>query len=157
VNGIQSSPATADGSKSLGLLTGAELKSFWGPTSQFFGAVPADATNLVHFGWAGDINFDGTVDDNDLGQLLNYYDPNGPTTVTGFGQGDLNFDGVVDDNDLGILLNNYDPAGPIPFVNPAGTYYAAGAAAGATVPEPSSIILLVTCFGAALGFARKFW
>jgi cyclophilin family peptidyl-prolyl cis-trans isomerase len=73
----------------------------------------------------GDTDFDGDVDDADLGIAFANY--TGPVADggKGFADGDTDFDGDVDDADLGIAFANY--TGPL---------------AAAAVPEPTSAALL---------------
>ncbi len=77
----------------------------------------------------GDANFDGLVNDNDLGALLSAWG-----TGNTWGQGDFNADGAVDDNDLGTLLSAWT-----------------GSAAAA--PEPLTIGMLM--IGGALALRRR--
>jgi hypothetical protein len=88
----------------------------------------------------GDTDLNGTVDNNDLGQLLKYFNQPG-----GWAQGDFNGNGTVDNSDLGALLANYNYA---PLTLPL-------VVAGASpVPEPSSFVMLLTLATAALGMVR---
>jgi hypothetical protein len=58
----------------------------------------------------GDTNLSGTVDNNDLGQLLKYFNQPG-----GWAQGDFNYNGTVDNNDLGALLANFNVSTVLPL------------------------------------------
>ena len=78
----------------------------------------------------GDTDLNGTVDNNDLGQLLKYFNKAG-----GWPQGDFSYFGTVNNNDLGVLLANFNHA---PLTLPL-------VVGGANpVPEPSSLIMLTT-------------
>ncbi len=88
----------------------------------------------------GDTDLNATVDNNDLGQLLKYFNKAG-----GWAQGDFNGNGTVDNSDLGALLANYNYA---PLTLPL---IVAGAS---PVPEPSSLVMLLTLATAALGMVR---
>ncbi len=86
----------------------------------------------------GDTDLNGTVDNNDLGQLLKYFNKAG-----GWTSGDFNNNGTVDNSDLGALLANFNHAPlTLPLVVSGGV---------STVPEPSSLIMLLTLATAALG------
>ena len=58
----------------------------------------------------GDTDLSGTVDNNDLGQLLKYFNQPG-----GWAQGDLDYNGTVDNNDLGALLANFNMSTALPL------------------------------------------
>src|SRR6202012_837280 len=88
---------------------------------------PNTTPNTIELAYAqlGDTNLDGTVDFNDLGQMLKSYGHAG-TWVNG----DTNYDGQVDFNDLGALLKNYGHSlAPTQSAPPA----AVGAASTTTV------------------------
>jgi len=75
----------------------------------------------------GDTDLNGTVDNNDLGQVLKYFNKAG-----GWAQGDFNGDGIVDNSDLGAFLANFNHA---PLTLPS-------VVSGANpVPEPSTFVL----------------
>ena len=60
----------------------------------------------------GDTDFDGDVDDADLGTAFsNYTGPVGAAGDKNFWDGDTDFDGDVDDADLANIFSNY--TGPI--------------------------------------------
>lgn len=82
----------------------------------------------------GDANSDNKVDVVDLGALAKNYDMAGMH----WDQGDFNGDGVVDVVDLGALAKNYD--------------WASGSSA---IPEPMSLLLLVTGGCAVLSRRRR--
>jgi autotransporter-associated beta strand protein len=95
----------------------------------------------------GDTDLNGTVDNNDAGQLLKYFNKAG-----GWAQGDFNGNGVVDNSDLGALLANW---GHHPFpVPPMPPLVVGGVNA---VPEPSSLIMLATllALSGAWGIGRR--
>ena len=58
----------------------------------------------------GDTDLSGTVDNNDLGQLLKYFNQPG-----GWAQGDFDYNGTVDNNDLGALLANFNMLTALPL------------------------------------------
>jgi prepilin-type N-terminal cleavage/methylation domain-containing protein/prepilin-type processing-associated H-X9-DG protein len=81
----------------------------------------------------GDTDLNGTVDNNDLGQLLKYFNKAG-----GWAQGDFNGNGTVDNSDLGALLANFNHA---PLTEPLDV------SGASPVPEPSSWIMLASLAG----------
>lgn len=102
----------------------------------------ASASNNPYLGGAktfkvGDVNLDGSIGSDDLGQLLNKFNS---TTDLDWIDGNLNGDGVVDSADLGLLLNNFN------FTS----------AAAAAVPEPGSVsLLIVALVGLTMASRRK--
>ena len=89
----------------------------------------------------GDMNLNGAIDNNDLGEFLKYFNHPG-----GWAQGDFNYNWVVNNSDLGALLANFNwpprpiPP-PIPPMPPMPPLVVGGVNA---VPEPSSLIMLAT-------------
>ena len=73
----------------------------------------------------GDANLDGRVDINDLTIVLANYNQ---TSGMSWSTGDFNLDGTVDINDLTIVLANYNQT--------------LGSGSVASVPEPSTVVLL---------------
>ena len=59
---------------------------------------------LVGLTLLGDADMSGTVDSNDLNNLLNHYNQTGTT----WQEGDFNYDGTTNSTDLNLLLNNYN-------------------------------------------------
>ncbi len=91
----------------------------------------------------GDTDLNGTVDNNDLGQLLKYFNKAG-----GWTSGDFNGNGTVDNSDLGALLANFNHA---PLTLPL-------VVSGANpVPEPSTLIMLASLLAlvGAWGIGRR--
>jgi autotransporter-associated beta strand protein len=78
-----------------------------------FSGVPVDSsTVLVKYTYAGDVNLDGMVDDNDVTiMVLNYgvgWKPGKPAGPADWQMGDVaRYDGKVDDNDITVLVLNY--------------------------------------------------
>ncbi|MFN3166107.1 MAG: PEP-CTERM sorting domain-containing protein [Phycisphaeraceae bacterium] len=92
------------------------------------GQVTAEDINKLGYlinGGVGDTDFDGDIDDSDLGTAFSNY--TGPTGFMGMGlaQGDTDGDGDIDDSDLGTAFSNY--TGPL---------------SPTSVPEPGTIALL---------------
>lgn len=89
---------------------------------------------------SGDTNFDGFVNSEDLGILLNSF---GTSDGRGWESGNFNTDTTIDSADLGLLLNNFDPSGSIASV----------------VPEPHYGYILVGSwlFGIGLQARRRIW
>lgn len=151
-NGLGIRSATAAGTfgvTTIGDLTGADYKSFNGPTATFYTLAVADADTIIKYTWTGDVNLDGIVDDTDLFAFGATYSDLGPTPG-GYAQGDMNFDGVVDDADLFAFAGNYSDLGPTPPLSGGGV---------TPVPEPSTIILLVMgiAFGMLPVAKKKFY
>ena len=108
----------------------------------------------------GDANLDGVVNVADLNEVLANYNRSGMS----WSQGDFNYDGTVNFADLNKVLTNYNRTGPLNIGNlPALVYQSLEADSQAmqllsshgisisdTVPEPSSIILLLALM-ASLG------
>ena len=95
--------------------------------------------------YVGDTDLNGTVDNNDLGQMLKYFNKAG-----GWAQGDFNGNGTVDNSDLGALLANFNITQlPLPLV--------AGSLNVTAVPEPSTLAMLVALLAAtaAWGIRRR--
>ncbi len=101
----------------VGLLPQEDSDSFYGPSLAnnadvlAFNFRPANAdargTVVVAVGHDGDTDFDGDVDQSDLGELLSAYGATyGSTNYDP--ELDFNCDGEVGQSDLGILLANYD-------------------------------------------------
>ena len=86
----------------------------------------------------GDANFSGTVDDADAAILAANWQKS--STVVGWVQGDFNNDGAVDDSDATILATNWQ--------NGVGS-------STASVPEPSTAVLLIAAAAALLGLVRR--
>jgi hypothetical protein len=88
----------------------------------------------------GDANLDGVVDDDDVTVVGASYAPG--VANPHWALGDFDYNGFVDDDDVTLLGAFYDPsATPVPVPAASG----AGATASvAAVPEPSSMVLLVS-------------
>ena len=89
----------------------------------------------------GDANLDGRVDINDLTITLSNFGQTGMT----WSQGNFTYDGRVDINDLTIVLTNFDRSLAAPPL----------AAGFASVPEPSTLVLLGITVLALLAFIRR--
>jgi probable HAF family extracellular repeat protein len=75
----------------------------------------------------GDANLDKTVNGADLNVVLSNYNQTVSLDIAGWKLGDFNGDGSVDGADLNVVLSNYNQS----------------ASAGAAVPEPSALLLVV--------------
>ncbi len=92
----------------------------------------------------GDANLDGTVDFADLNTVLSYYNQTVTLDWNGWMSGDFDNSGLVDFADLNTVLSYYNQSQSLEAMQML-------AAAGITVPEPSSLILLATLLASALG------
>jgi len=101
-----------------------------------FGGVLGTIPTTVSIADPADLNRDGFVDGLDLGILLGNFDQNGIPALGG----ELNGTDPVDGLDLGILLGAWDP----PLRSPA-----------ATIPEPSTIVVLAGLAAIGLFTPRK--
>jgi autotransporter-associated beta strand protein len=102
------------------------------PFDKFAGETVDGSTVLVKLTYAGDVNLDGAVDDNDVSILGLFYD-NGLTSGHYWNQGDVfGYDGRIDDNDVSIFGLTYGLGIGAPL---------GGGPAGA-VPEPATLALL---------------
>jgi hypothetical protein len=109
--------ATVGSQIEVGLIPQEDSDSFYGPSLAnnadvlAFNFRPANddarGTVVVAVGHDGDTDFDGDVDQSDLGELLSAYGATyGSTNYDP--ELDFNCDGEVGQSDLGILLANYD-------------------------------------------------
>lgn len=89
----------------------------------------------------GDITGDGKVDGHDLAIWQQEYDPLGVNPLNRLETGDMNSDGRIDGTDLAIWQRNYNPLG--------------SGFSGVGVPEPTTLVLLMTGSAALLGSARR--
>jgi hypothetical protein len=103
--GITSSAAAlAPNTHGLGY---AQNNMLFAPYNSFAGQPVDSNCVLVKYTFAGDLNLDGRVDDNDVAILGLFYD-GGATTSHYWSQGDLfGYDGRIDDNDVSILGLTY--------------------------------------------------
>lgn len=99
-----------------------------------------NGTTDVKFTLAGDTNLDGTVNVTDLGNLASNY---GKTIGGVWGQGDINYNGTVDIADLGLVASNYGDSIASGAVAMIAESVAVVAVDASTVPEPSTLALLL--------------
>jgi len=130
-NGLISSTAAADHSKSLGYAENSALG-----LNNFMGQF-VDATSiLVRFTYLGDANLDATVDTVDFNLLATNFGLTGKR----WDQGDFSYDGAVNTIDFNLLAANF------------GSMLSAQTL-GASVPEPAGAFSIMTATAAA--FARR--
>ena len=96
----------------------------------------------------GDANLDGSVNVSDLAVLAAHYRKN----YSGWANADFNGDGVVDVKDLAILAANYRQTSGGPSLDQAEAMFGLPQ----TVPEPSTVVMLVSLTVAAILW-RKSW
>jgi hypothetical protein len=142
-NGITSSAAAAAPiepieTRSLGYAENAAL-----PLGRYtnFRGQSVDATSvLIRFTRTGDANLDGRVNDDDVTIVGAYYDPRRVNAA--WALGDFDYNGIVDDDDVTLLGAFYNPsAAPLAVSVDGGV-----ALDAAAVPEPQSMVLVVTGF-----------
>ena len=103
--GIRGAGAAASkGVTTLGVAEASDVLFLSDGETALWNGVTVDATSvIVKYTYAGDLNFDGLVDDADYGQIDNYVQFPG---TTGYANGDFNYDGVIDGADYGIIDNS---------------------------------------------------
>jgi len=109
--------------------------------------ISANASFILDPAIPGDANLDKSVNLADLGTLIDNY---GATAGATWWTGDFNDDGAVNLADLGTLIDNYGNTSELRTEG----YRMLAAAGIMTVPEPSSLVLLVFGFAGALAY---FW
>ena len=140
----------------------AQNDQLFAPFDHFAGQPVDGNTVLAKFTYAGDVNLDGAVDDNDVAILGLYYD-RGAVNTHYWSQGDIfGYDGRVDDNDVAIFGVTYGLGLGHPLggagVDAGGADVSlalAGAACptgGSPVPEPATLALVVL---GGLGLLRR--
>lgn len=92
----------------------------------------------------GDTNFDGIVDIQDITQMANHWMQ---TNALHLGDGDANGDGIVDIQDVVVAANHWLRTSP--------ALGGGGGGSIASVPEPSSLLLLVCGASIGLWIARR--
>jgi hypothetical protein len=122
-----------------------------------FAGQPVDSSSvLVKYTYAGDLNLDGCVDDNDVAILGLHYD-GGAVNTHSWSQGDLfGYDGRIDDNDVSILgltyglgVGNPLGGGPVGAVPEPAAATAAPAAVPLSAAAPTSLAAVVLTAAAA--------
>jgi hypothetical protein len=99
-----------------------------------FAGGPVDGTSmLVRLTYAGDTNFDGQVDIQDLLALATDYNTSGNVWMGG----DFNYDGVVDGADLALLAANWQAGVGNPLAQPLDATLAGLGLPDTSVPEPT--------------------
>jgi hypothetical protein len=143
--GITSSTAAADTSHLTALGVMLNKNVYGNPIYYTFGGQSADASAiLVRYTYYGDANLSGAVDSADYASIDNGFLQN----LTGWSNGDFNYDGVVNGSDYTLIDNAFNQQGsafPSPSVEltSAVAVPTAQIAGNASVPEPSSLVLLV--------------
>jgi uncharacterized membrane protein len=116
-----------------------------GPYTIFRGQPVDNTSMLIAFTRTGDANLDGVVNDDDVTIVGASYAPGVPQPS--WAHGDFDYNGFVDDDDVTLLGAFYDPSAA-PLVAPA--------AVTSPVPEPNSLILLLTAGATALLAAIRY-
>ena len=106
-----SMPQASDGVTTLAAGEAADILGISAAQTGTWEGVAVDGTSvIVKYTWAGDANFDGTIDGGDYGIIDNFVQvPN----AAGYFNGDFNYDGVLDGGDYGIIDNNVQLQGVV--------------------------------------------
>jgi hypothetical protein len=107
--------------------------------SLFTGLNGPDGVAVAHV-IPGDVNYDGTVNGQDIALLASHWLQSGDAKSL---QGDANYNGIVNGQDIAVIASNW--------LQTAG----GGAGGGASVPEPSTLILAVLGVLALLACQRQ--
>ena len=92
---------------------------------------------LVRYTWAGDVNLDGVVNDDDVTLMLASYNKG---SNFNWSQGDVaGYNGLVNDDDVTLLIQNYNK-GSLPNAQPSLVLQQLMDVSG--VPEPATLLLL---------------
>lgn len=117
-----------------------------GSLSNFYGKPATDNSILTRYTFAGDLNLDGVVNADDMNLAVQGFffqdDSTFGPMIKNWGGGDINYDGVINADDLNTIVQSYFFQNDFPLLTTRPTGSSAGV--GATVPEPSTL-LLVAC------------
>jgi hypothetical protein len=150
---VSTAGANSGGMTMLGLLSGQEYMDYW--STDFYGV---DVTSipgavLVRYTYAGDSNFSGTsdIDDYSLFQYANQAnndsDPENDVPNTWL-NGDWNYSNTIDIDDYGMFqFANQNGAGDTPIEGGGGI---------SAIPEPSTILLVISALVCGLVIRRRF-
>jgi hypothetical protein len=106
-NGITSTAARNEPhhATTLGVMTGADYKSIYGPSATFGGVAVGDSQTLVKYTWYGDADFNGRVNFDDYVRIDSGFNSH----RTGWVNGDFNLNGTVNFDDyvlIDLAFNN---------------------------------------------------
>jgi hypothetical protein len=103
-NGIATSrPQAAGGLTTIAVATGESIFGLSATSTRTFAGQSITGRSVIlKYTYAGDLNFDGTVDAQDYGAMDNWVQFPG---ANGYANGDINYDGVIDAQDYGIIDN----------------------------------------------------
>jgi len=128
----------------LGIWTGDEWVNLLGNPATFHGVAVTDADVLIQPGLIGDANGDGVLDGSDYSWIDAAWEGGYAGGPAHYCLGDFNHDGILDGSDYSWIDAVW------------GIVYPSAAAAGAPVPEPSTIIMLaMVALSGLLVYRRK--
>jgi hypothetical protein len=144
--GIISSTAAADALvnfyTTLGNINGDDAINYLS-LSDFYGAPITSTDALIKYTYYGDLDFNGIVDGTDYGFIDYAYGSGG---FSGWNWGDFDYNGVIDGTDYGFIDYVYGSGGA-PYGPLAG---GSGPLAMIPIPEPSTVVLLLSSIVCAL-------
>jgi hypothetical protein len=105
-HGLISSEARTDptGGTTLGVMSGVQYRSVYGPDATFGGLPVSTDEVLVKYTYYGDTDFNGVIDGDDYARLDNGY----LTAGWGWFKGDFDYSGVIDADDYALIDNAYN-------------------------------------------------
>jgi hypothetical protein len=138
--GLTSSAAAAASATASKTALGYGEASVVGLGGGTFSGQAVDGTAvLIRYTYAGDANFDGTVDTTDFNNLASNFSQSGKMWTNG----DFNYDNTVDSVDFNLLASNFSKT------------LAAQGSIGAAVPEPASFASIASLVSMVLARRRR--
>jgi hypothetical protein len=140
----------------LGINTGAQFLSSYGDGTLFFGATVTANQVLLRYSYVGDFNLDGSVDSSDINNLVAGLNHGGNAAYTNYFYGDSNYDQSVDSSDINTLVYGLTTQGTeaLQYTPPSTENWPTGGNI-TTVPEPSTLVLLILACASGLAAWKK--